>query len=404
MDRYVKNIIARHLKNDRQMVFLAGPRQVGKTYFSKNYLTDLGDVKYYNWDNLSDRNLMLSGPDKLALDAGFSVLSDSRKILILDEIHKFSDWKNYLKGFFDTYGDEVAIVVTGSAKLDVYKKGGDSLMGRYFSYRLHPVSLREALCSLPSTCENEISSPIRCGHELMNALLEYGGFPEPFHKSDKRFFNRWSNLRFQQLFRDDIRDFANIREIGQLELLAELIRLDVGQLFSYSSLAKKCCVSIDTIKRWLAILESVYYCFRISPWSKNISRSLLKEPKFYLWDWSAVGDLGSKMENFAASHLLKAINYWEDAGLNRYSLHFLRDKEKKECDFLITKDEVPWILLEIKKSSHKSISPALAHFQKQLHAKHVFQIAFDMDYVDKDCFELEKPMIVPALTFFSQLV
>ncbi len=172
----------------------------------------------------------------------------------------------------------------------------------------------------------------------------------------------------------------------------------------YSNLANKIRASVDSIKRWIQILESFYYCFTIKPWTKNITRSLLKEPKIYLWDWSEIDETGPRTENFIASHLLKAINFWTDSGLGKFELYFIRDKNQREVDFIVTKNNKPWFLVEAKHSHNAPLSENLAYFQKQTKALHAFQVAYDMDYVDIDCFSCSSPIIVPAKTFLSQLV
>jgi predicted AAA+ superfamily ATPase len=220
--------------------------------------------------------------------------------------------------------------------MDTFRKGGDSLMGRYFNYRLHPLSVNELLNRPPPSAE--IMPPSQIADVDFESLLTWGGFPEPFLKNDRRFFNRWSRLREQQLLREDIRELTNVQELGQMEILAILLKSQIGQLTSYTSLAKKVRVSVDTIRRWISILESLYYCYSIRPWTSNVSRSLLKEPKYYLWDWTQCTDTGARNENFIASHLLKAVHFWTDLGLGSYDLHFLRDKEKREVDFLVSRD------------------------------------------------------------------
>jgi predicted AAA+ superfamily ATPase len=210
-------------------------------------------------------------------------------LLIFDEIHKYSDWKNWLKGFFDLYKAHFHILVTGSTRLDVYKVGSDSLMGRYFLCKLHPLSVREIIDSNFNT--QEINQPKEPKAEQFQNLYDFGGFPQVFLKSNKQFAHKWHALRNQLLFHEDIKDLSNIHEIGQLEVLAELLKTQVGQLLNRTSLAKKIRVSSPTIARWLETLERFYYCFAITPWHKNVSRSLIKEPKLYLWDWSVVTHL-----------------------------------------------------------------------------------------------------------------
>ncbi|MBN2689301.1 MAG: DUF4143 domain-containing protein [Gammaproteobacteria bacterium] len=239
---------------------------------------------------------------------------------------------------------------------------------------------------------------------LWGNLWKFGGFPEPFLKAEEVFCNRWQNLKHEQLFREDLRDLNKVSEVSRCEILAEILRVQAGQLVNFSILAKKIQVANTTIRRWVDVLELLYYCFLIRPWTKNIARSLLKEPKCYLWDFSLVENKGQRFENFVALHLLKAVHYWTDTGLGNYKLYYLRDKEQREVDFLISKNDEPWMLVEAKLSGNTHISKSLLHFQKQLNAKHVFQVAFDLPYVNKDCFKLKKPMIVPAKTLLSQLV
>lgn len=275
-------------------------------------------------------------------------------------------------------------------------------MGRYFLYHLHPISVREIIGT--RLARNEIQAPQPIDPQTFHSLYTFGGFPEPFLKANVRFSNRWKRLRQQQLFTEDIRDLTRVQEVQQIELLAETLKYQTGQITNYTNLAKKVRVSVDTIRRWIRILESLYYCFTIQPWFRNVSRSLLKQPKIYLWDWSLLTDSGAKSENFIASHLLKAIHWWTDNGFGEYGLYFLRDKDKREVDFLITRNQEPWFMVEVKTDGGKSVSRNLFHFQKQIRAPHAFQASFALDYVDADCFSTEQPTIVPVKTLLSQLV
>lgn len=404
LPRIYENVVANHLKELRQMVFLVGPRQVGKTTTSVESSHELQKSFYLNWDNRADRLKIIESPDAVAAHLHLEELTELTPVVIFDELHKYGKWRDFLKGFFDCFSKKVKIIVTGSARLDVYRAGGDSLMGRYFSYRLHPLSVGEILHPTPPNEKDLITTPMQIAPEDFKALLDHGGFPEPYLRRSASFHLRWNNFRHKQLFQEDLRDLTRIQEIGQLELLAELLLHQVGQLTSYASLAKKINVSVDTVKRWVESLKSFYYCFAIKPWTKNITRSLLKEPKYYLWDWSLVKDEGARLENFVASHLLKSVDFWTDCGMGEYDLYFLRDKEKREVDFLVTKNSRPWILVEVKASKKGGLSPHLFYFQKQTQAEHAFQVVFDMDYVQKSCFLEKGPLIVPAQTFLSQLV
>lgn len=195
-----------------------------------------------------------------------------------------------------------------------------------------------------------------------------------------------------------------IQEISRIQILAELIKHQAGQLTNYSTLANNVNVSVDTIRRWLDTLDFIYYSFPIRPWFTNVPKSLRKQPKIYLWDWSLVSDIGARNENFIASHLLKAIHFWTDSGLGDYGLYYLRDKNKRGVDFLVTKNNQPWFLVEVKTSSSNRVSPHLSYYGRLLKIKHCFQISMTASYVEQDCFQAENPVIVPASTFLSQLI
>jgi len=381
------------------MAFVTGPRQVGKTTTCLGFAKD---VAYLNWDNHSHRILISKGADAVAAELRLQELRSGPVTVVFDELHRSSRWKSFLKGFFDVYGKKTQIVVTGSSRLDTFQRGGDSLMGRYFLYRMHPLSIAEIV--RPRLIEQEIQDPIRIDDAAFGDLFQYGGFPEPFLKANSRFANRWQRLRQQQLLREDVRDLTRVQEIDQLQILAELIRQQSGQMTNYSTLANQINVSVDTVQRWLATLESLHYCFIIRPWFANVAKSLRKTPKTYLRDWSAVEDRGARIETLVANHLLKAVQWWEDLGLGEYRLFYLRDKEKREVDFLVVKGKKPWFLVEVKASGSKQLGKSLYHFQRQTKAAHAFQLALDLDYVEANCFTHHEPVIVPARTLLSQLV
>lgn len=401
MKRVYESLLSLHLSEARQMLFLAGPRQVGKTTVSLT-ASHLGAVTYFNCDNPEHRRLILAGPSAVAKEADLAVASAKTPILIFDELHKYPRWKSFLKGFFDTHGALCKIIVTGSARLDLFRKGQDSLMGRYFVYRMHPFSVGE--CARVGHSLSEIEPQRQIKEADFEALWQFGGFPEPFAKRSERFNRRWQALRTQQLFREDIRDLSHIQEIAQLELLAQLLEEGAGQQLNISKLAQRLQAASTTVKRWLETLCNFYHCFIIQPWSQNITRSLIKEPKVYLWDWSVLKEEGARSENFIACHLLKAVHLWTDLGLGEYGLYYLRDKEKREVDFLVARNRKPWFLVEVKCSEKQGLNRALYHFQRATGVLHALQVAIDMPYVDVDCFQYKMPTIVPARTFLSQLV
>ena len=402
MKRLYSAIVQSYFASNQEMLFLSGPRQVGKTTVSQGAESLTDRYIYLSWDNEDHRDVLLSGPAAIIKYAGIDVLSKTKPIIAFDEVHKRPDWKNFLKGFFDSYGADVRILVTGSARLDVYKCGGDSLMGRYFPFRMHPLSVAE--CLRTELLDVEIAAPSKIEDGDFEALLKFGGFPKPFIKRDHQFSTRWKSLRKQQLIQEDIRDVNVIHDLNRLRLLMDFLQQYASKQITYSSLAKHIRVSVDTIIRWIEVLETFYFCYRVRPWSKNISRSLIKEPKVFLWDWSVVDDPGARAENFIGAQLLKAAQYWTDRGLGEYDLFYIRTLEKNEVDFVVSKNGKAWFLVEVKSSNNQGISPHLAKFQKESGALHAFQVVLDLPYVDKDCFSSEKPIIVPARTFLSQLV
>lgn len=401
MKRIYESYVANHIQQYDQMLFLAGPRQVGKTTIARSCKSLVNQFVYLNWDVIADRQQILDDHVIEANGLDQPVLGKQRPLIVFDELHKYPQWKNYLKGLFDTYKGQFHIIVTGSAKLNIYRKGNDSLMGRYFLCRVHPVSVREVVSE--EMTFTDIQLPIDITAKNYQQLFEFGGFPEPFIKHQQAFSTQWLKTRNDQLFREDIRDLSNIQELAMLEMLAEILKQFASKQLNMSKLAGRLQVSATTIKRWLEVLSNFYYCFTIKPWSKNIVRSLVKEPKIYLWDWAMISDPGSRFENFVAAHLLKAVHYWTDRGLGHYEMYYLRDLDKHEIDFMVTKDGVPWMLVEAK-NSRQSLSSELAYFQQQTKAEYAFQVTHNMPYVDENCFAHHKPIIVPAMTFLSQLV
>jgi hypothetical protein len=323
MERYLEKYILEDLKE--KIVLLTGPRQTGKTTLSKMLMTGFD---YYNYDNSEDRlSLLEKSWDR------------SKDLIIFDELHKLKNWKSWLKGIYDTEGVPPSIIVTGSAKLDVYKKVGDSLAGRFFQFRLHPLDLKEI---------NNTLKPQDLQAEL-DKLLNTSGFPEPFLNGRSRFYNRWKKSHLHIIIKQDLIDLENVQHITSVETLIQLLKKRVGSPVSYSSLARDLQCSDKTIKRWLTILENMYVIFRVSPFHKNIARSILKSPKFYFYDTGqVVGDPGAKLENLVACALLKEIHYLADCYGEEKHLYYLRNKDGKEVDFFITSNEDPTLMVEVK--------------------------------------------------------
>ena len=394
--RLYSSILADHLQRHRQMALVSGPRQVGKTTACRA----ISDT-YLNWDNADDRRQMLLGPAALAETLQLDRLRTKPRVAVLDELHKYSKWKTLLKGFFDSYGDRVHLIVTGSSRLDVFRRGGDSLMGRYLLYRMHPLSVGETLrTDLPT---KEIQPPAEITAADWNALWEHGGFPEPFYRRDTRFTRRWRSLRQEQLSREDLREVARVTDLGTMETLMQLLGERSAQQLIYSNLANEIQVSVDTVKRWIDLLTRLHYGFTVRPWFRNVAKALRKEPKWFQRDWSGVADEGARAETLVACHLLKAVEGWTDLGFGDFELRYLRDKQKREVDFLVVRDRKPWFLVEVKLGD-KNLAPSLGYFQKQTKAAHAFQVVINLSYEAADCFQIGRPVVVPAKTLLSQLL
>ena len=329
---------------DNKIVLLAGPRQVGKTTVAKAWLESKGGT-YLNWDIPEDREDLLMRDFMSRHRHGF---------LCLDEFHKYARWKSWLKGLYDKNAPHLKILVTGSARLDVFQKGGDSLLGRYELLRLHPFSIGEKLHGSRMLPPKDFQGWMDLGMEFDEAmdvwqrLERFSGFPEPYEQQSDEVYRRWSTRRRQLLIREDLREISQIRQISLVEHLSLLLPDRVGSLLSLNALRENLQVAHDTVSQWLDALERLYYCFRISPYHEKLSRGLKKEQKLYLWNWTEVTDPAARFENMVASHLLKSIHYWNDIGAGTFELCFARTKEKKEIDFVILSDRKPAVLIEVK--------------------------------------------------------
>ena len=390
--RYLQDDIVRDLED--KMVFIGGPRQVGKTTLAR--LVGNGNYKkyaYLNWDNRTDRKTILS--EEFPADAG---------LLIFDEIHKYKKWKNYIKGEYDKHKERFDIIVTGSARLDLYRRGGDSLMGRYHYLRLHPFSLSEVV---GKKREIDVFKELvftddpkgNKARKIFDELFIFGGFPEPFLKKDMRTLRRFHMERLERLVKEDIRDLESVRDISAIQILVELLPPKVGSLLSLNSMTEDLQVTYKTVAHWMDILEKFYYHYRIYPYNVRTIRSLKKEPKMYLWDWSQISDEAARFENIIASHLLKTVHYLTDIEGYKAELFFLRDIESRETDFLVTIDRKPWFSVEVKLSSLE-ISKPLKYFSDKL------KIPFNYQVVKKEGidYQYENIRVISADKFLSALI
>ena len=395
MERVYDSILSKHLQTYRQMAFVSGPRQVGKTTTCRQ----LAD-HYLSWDVEEHRRGILQGPASVGERLGLQKLQEQLPTVVFDELHKNPRWKSFLKGFFDLYEDDCRIVVTGSSRLDVFRKGGDSLMGRYFLFRMHPMTVAERLHPLPPSAD-VVRPPLSLGEEEWEALLQYGGFPEPLKLKDASFQLRWRKLRREQLIREDIRDLTRIEDLPRLEMTTELLAQRSGETLVFANLARDVGVSPHTLTSWVNTLCDFHHGFLVRPWHRNISSALRKEPKWYVRDWSAITDTGKRFETFVACHLFKAVQGWTDLGMGEFEVYYLRDKQQREVDFLVIRDGEPWFLVEAKHRDQR-LNPALAYFQEKTNAPHAFQVVEKLSFVDSDPYMHTTPKVVPAKTLLSQ--
>lgn len=362
-----------------KMVLLSGPRQVGKTTMAKAALEAWKEgALYFSWDIATDRRRILKHEDLLSPVRGLG----RRPMVVFDELHKMPRFKSWLKGWHDEYGEECLTWVTGSGRLDLYQRDGDSLLGRYFPYRLHPLSVAELRfapkkAKLP---EPEASWEAFAGAEaprgledLWRGLFRFGGFPEPFLKQSASFHTRWVNTRRGRVTQEDIRDLTRIQDVARLELLVDLLASRVGSPLSLNALSEDLGVAFETVRSWVEALARTYYVFAVAPYAKRLSRVLSKARKAYLWDWSEVPEEAARFENLVACHLLKACHVWTDLGCGRFDLWYVRDRQKREVDFVITEGGDPWLLVECKVSD-PTLSPALVAFGRALSCKRLVQV------------------------------
>ena len=370
--------LSQNIKNDlrQKMVIVGGPRQVGKTTLALSLLNPANtkNPAYLNWDILEHKSKIIKGELPL-----------KEKLIVLDEIHKYARWRNLIKGFYDHYHEFNSFLITGSARLNFFNKGGDSLLGRYHYYRLHPFSL----CELNTTPTKE---------DLLQ-LLDFGGFPEPLFKANNKEWKRWQRERRQLILYEDLQSLEKVKEISLIELMLEHLPDRVGSPLSIQSLREDLQVSHQTVERWISILENLYVVYRISPLGSPKIRAVKKEQKLYFWDWSTIKDPGIRFENFVASHLLKYCHFIEDTEGDDMELRFIRDTDKREIDFVVLKNKKPQFAVECK-TRDKNISSAIEYFRERTDIPKFYQVHLEeKDYGD----ETQKGRVLPITTFLTEL-
>jgi predicted AAA+ superfamily ATPase len=396
-----------HKEFGRQMRFISGPRQIGKTTLAKNFLHQKKFGQHYlNWDLRAVRDHYIVDPYFFET-AIYDTPKQRRPVWVcMDEIHKIAKWKNILKDYFDKFEEGVRFIVTGSARLEWFQKSGDALTGRYFLFRLLPLTLSEAAGNpLPTPQEGESATNfierriarVQYKQDLLDQLLNYSGFPEPFAKANDRFFRRWQRETFDQILRDDIRDLTRIIEVENIASLILRLPDRIGSPLSLNALREDAQVSYTAAKNAISALRLTHVIFLVPPYSRNISRALKKEKKCYFSDWTRCPDPAIRFENYTAVELKTLIELWNDSGRGVFDLYYVRTKEGRETDFLINRNGKPWCLLEAKLSD----GPVGNHHRKHaevLGGIPVVQLTLESKVVKKS----EGPVYrISASRFFS---
>ncbi len=374
MERYSTQHIIDDLK--KKMVFVGGPRQVGKTTLALSILQGNEDhPAYLNWDFLEDKRDILQGK-----------LPSNQDLIILDEIHKYKEWRNLIKGFYDKRKSTTSFLITGSARLDYYRKGGDSLQGRYHYYRLHPFSLYEVNRS-PTD-------------EDLDSLLKFGGFPEPFLSQTDTQWKRWQRERLTRVVKEDLVTLEQVKEVSQLEVLSILLQEKVGSLLSINSLREDLAASHEAVDRWVKIFENLYYCFLLPPYGSKRISALKKDRKLFMWDWSLCKTPGARFENLVASNLLKYCHFIEDTQGDEMSLCYLRDKSKREIDFVVLRNRRPLFAVE-SKTGDNDVSKHISYFAERTDIPMFYQVHRGIrDYELRD----SRTRVLPFTTFATEIL
>lgn len=348
--RYLTSFIAADL--DKKITLLSGPRQSGKTTLSKSLPFD--SIEYLNFDEVGQRNKLIKKDWSRKAD-----------LIIFDELHKMTKWKSWIKGVYDTEGIRPRILVTGSARLDVFRKGSDSLAGRHFLYRIHPFSVAEL---------KNIDTP----EVALQGIMDRGGFPEPYLSRSDKDAKRWRNSHLDVIIRQDLLDLEQVRNIVGVETLIELLANRVGSPISFRNLAQDLQVTPQTVQRWVLLLERLFVIFIVRPYSKNLARALLKEPKIYFYDTGRVSEQGgARLENAVACALLKRANFLTDTQGKKSEVYYLRDKEQREVDFLTIAENKPEYLIEVK-TSDEQFSPHLRYFAERVQHVEALQLVHNI--------------------------
>jgi predicted AAA+ superfamily ATPase len=393
--RYHDQILRERLARART-VLVGGPRQVGKTAACTGL-----SPKFLDCNDTADRLVMLRGPEAIIKHLGLERAREREATVVIDNLHGHRNWKGLLRNLSALYGARLRFVVTA---LEAPRGPRSGLPVRSHVLRLHPWSVGECARTVPT--DSPVTKPAAVSDADWAALLEHGGFPEPFARRDPRFTRRWHAKYQHELLERDLLRFAGARDPASVQVLALLLAERSATHLIYSDLSRHVGVTVDTIRRWMDLLVALQYGFRVRPWFTRVPKALRKEPKWFLRDWSAVTEPLARGRTFVACHLLKAVEGWTDLGYGQFELRYVRDKSKREVDFLVLRDRRPWFLVAVASDAAGGarLNPALRHFQACTRAAHAFQVDIDAPFSPTDCFEQTEPVIVSARTLLSQLL
>jgi uncharacterized protein len=376
--------------------FISGPRQVGKTTACRAL-----SARYLDWNAAADRRIILKGPEAVARHLGLDRAREREVTVVIDNLHGHRNWKGFLRKFNARYGKRVRLVVT---MLDAAHSRKKSLPPNTSLVRINPWTVGE--CARPLPTDSPIKSPSNISDEDWSALLEHGGYPEPFRKRDPRFTRRWQARRQTELIEHDLPRLASVRDPAAVQMLALLLSERSATPLIYSDSSRELGVTVDTVRRWVDVLVRLQLGFRVRPWFVGVPKALRKEPKWFLRDWSGVVDPLARLRTLIACHLLKSVEGWADRGFGQFELRYVRDKLKREVDFLVLRDRRPWFLIAVSLYAPRdgAVAPALAYFQRITRTRHAFHLVLDGPFNGLDCFAQSAAAVVSARTLLSQLL
>jgi uncharacterized protein len=387
-DQMLRERLSQH-----RTAFVSGPRQVGKTTACRGL-----SPYYIDWNDVADRVLILKGPEAVGRHLGLERSREREATVVIDNLHGHRNWRSFLRKFSARYGTRVRLVITMLCDKN-------SVPANSALVRINPWTVGECARAVVPT-DSPVKTPANISDADWAALLEHGGFPEPFRKRDPKFTQRWRAWRESELIGHELPRLAAVRDPALVQVLTVLLSEASATPLVYSDLSRELGVTVDTVRRWLELLVGLHYGFCIRPWFAGVPRALRKEPKWFLRDWSGVTDPRARGRTFVACHLLKAAEGWADLGLGQFELRYVRDKSQREVDFLVLRDRRPWFLLSVpgEASMDDPVTPALEYFQRRTRARHAFQVVLDGPFSGADCFQQSEPAVVSARTLLSQLL